>query len=272
MSTHIKRTIETLLVILALSFSLVTFNPLSSYIEKIVEEQKTNLIQFLADKTGISFDYSSISPSILKRILIKNISLFDYQTKEKIGEMEFCEVEYNILSLIFGNFEDLIKHIKISNTYVKIDRKKNKELIEKLSSLIKKDAKENKKEYAPLSVFTNYFYECKMTKDVPSSCFWPQPKVTSTALLLTKKENREAEDERLFVRLVSSLFSSRRRTIKNNLNGMLRQERLVGASPVATFNIEDFFASLALDPSLRAENLKCEDFVAIANRLLAYSL
>ena len=128
-------------------------------------------------------------------------------------------------------------------------------------------AKENKKEYAPLSVFTNYFYECKMTKDVPPSCFWPQPKVTSTALLLTKKENREAEDERLFVRLVSSLFSSRRRTIKNNLNGMLRQERLVGTSLEATFNIEDFFDLLKIDSSLRAENLNCGDFVAITNKL-----
>ena len=146
MSTHIKRTIEVLFVILVLSFSLVTFNPLSSYIEKIISEKKTSLIYFLGDKTGISFDYSSISPSILKHILIKHIGLFDYQTKEKIGEIEFCEVEYNILSLIVGNFEDLIKHIKISNTYVKINRKKNAKLIEKLGSLVQSDRKEKSNE------------------------------------------------------------------------------------------------------------------------------
>jgi len=163
MSTHIKRTIEVLLVILVLSFSLVTFNPLASYIERVVEEKKTSLIYFLGDKTGISFDYSSISPSILKRILIKHIGLFDYQTKEKIGEIEFCEVEYNILSLIAGNFEDLIRHIKISNTHVKIDKKKNAKLIDKLTSLIKSDGKEknNEKKNKDSFNFKLFFSELK---------------------------------------------------------------------------------------------------------------
>ena len=124
-------------------------------------------------------------------------------------------------------------------------------------------AKETKKEYAPLSVFTNHFYECKVVCDIPPSCFWPQPKVTSSAVLLIKKEDRKLDDERLFVHLVLSLFSSRRRTIKNNLNAMLKQGKLLSDS----FDIDAFFNSLNLTSSLRAENLKVEDFVAITNKL-----
>ena len=129
-------------------------------------------------------------------------------------------------------------------------------------------AKENTKEYAPMSVFTNYFYECRKTLDIPPSSFWPQPKVTSTAILLTKKETLPCNDVSLFILLVSALFTSKRRTIKNNLNAMLTQHKLWSVRLDDALNdIEDFFDSLNIPSSLRAENLRVEDFVAIANKL-----
>ena len=92
----------------------------------------------IGEKTGIGLDYSSISPSILKHILIKNISVFDYTTKEQIGVVEQIKIEYNILSLLFGDYEEVIKYIKLNNANLTINRRKNEALIEKMKLLIKK--------------------------------------------------------------------------------------------------------------------------------------
>ena len=66
----------------------------------------------IGEKTGIGFDYTSISPSILKHIVIKDISVFDYDTKEQIGFVKQIKVEYNILSLLFRDYENVIKYIQ----------------------------------------------------------------------------------------------------------------------------------------------------------------
>ena len=139
LSNRKKRIIEILAFILTLSFSLIIFNPLSSYIEKLITAKKQALISMIGEKTGIAFDYTSISPSILKYIAIKNISVFDYETKEQIGSVDQIKIEYNILSLLFGDYEDVIKYIRLHNANLTIDKKKNKTVIEKLSLLAKKN-------------------------------------------------------------------------------------------------------------------------------------
>gem|GEM_PF-6296237 len=111
LSNRKKRIIEICAFILTLSFSLIIFNPLSSYIEKLITAKKQELISIIGEKTGIGLDYASISPSILKHIAIKNISVFDYETKEQLGAVEQIKIEYNILSLLFGDYEDIIKKV-----------------------------------------------------------------------------------------------------------------------------------------------------------------
>ena len=142
LSNRKKRIIEICAFILTLSFSLIIFNPLSSYIEKLITAKKQELISIIGEKTGIGLDYASISPSILKHIAIKNISVFDYETKEQLGAVEQIKIEYNILSLLFGDYEDIIKYIKIHNANLTINKRKNKTLIEKMKLLIKKNNEE----------------------------------------------------------------------------------------------------------------------------------
>ena len=112
--------------------------------QKLIEEKKIFIINMIGEKTGIEFNYSSISPSIFKHILIKDVSIKDYLTKEKIGNIKELKVEYNILSLIFRNYEDIIKYIKISDAYLKLDKNKNALLIEKVKHIVKKDEKDSK--------------------------------------------------------------------------------------------------------------------------------
>ena len=177
LSNRKKRIIEILAFILTLSFSLIIFNPLSSYIEKLITAKKRELISMIGEKTGIGLDYSSISPSILKHILIKNISVFDYTTKEQIGVVEQIKIEYNILSLLFGDYEEVIKYIKLNNANLTINRRKNEALIEKMKLLIKKneEPKDLEKEIEELNTSEEnklkaFFSDLKPLEIIISNC------------------------------------------------------------------------------------------------------
>ena len=121
-------------------------------------------------------------------------------------------------------------------------------------------AKTINSEYCPLSVFSSLFYDAKCVEKLPSSCFWPQPSVTSSAILLVRKEVSVCKDEKLFVRLLFALFSSRRRTIKNNFCTLLKKHY-----KDSFFNVDKMLSLAKVDPLIRAEDLDVPSFVRLSN-------
>jgi 16S rRNA (adenine1518-N6/adenine1519-N6)-dimethyltransferase len=110
------------------------------------------------------------------------------------------------------------------------------------------------KDYGRLSVMLQYRYALERLIDVPASAFSPRPKVDSSVVRLVPRPAAElsALDAEGFGRVVKTAFSTRRKTVKNSLSGLLSAAQL---------------AQLGIDPSSRAENLSPTAFVAIANRL-----
>lgn len=108
--------------------------------------------------------------------------------------------------------------------------------------------------YGRLSVMLQYRFAVEPLFDVPPGAFRPPPRVTSAfvRLLPLRPLPHPAQDERVFATIVTTAFSTRRKTLRNALRSHLK--------PVD-------FASLGLDPRLRAENLSVADFVRIANHV-----
>ncbi|MHB0897972.1 MAG: 16S rRNA (adenine(1518)-N(6)/adenine(1519)-N(6))-dimethyltransferase RsmA [Spirochaetales bacterium] len=91
------------------------------------------------------------------------------------------------------------------------------------------------KDYAAFSVLCASVCRTKILYDIGASAFWPRPRVTSSVVVLEPRPEPIAGDDRAgFTRFVRSAFSSRRKTLRNNLNAMDK----------------DF--SSALDPALEA--------------------
>lgn len=91
------------------------------------------------------------------------------------------------------------------------------------------------KDYAAFSVLCASVCRTKILYDIGASAFWPRPRVTSSVVALEPRPEPLAGDDRAgFTRFVRSAFSSRRKTLRNNLNAMDK----------------DF--SAALDPALEA--------------------
>ena len=121
-------------------------------------------------------------------------------------------------------------------------------------------AKVGTKDYGSLTVFLNYYYDIQKLFDVSRNCFTPKPNVDSAVIRMNlKKERLKVHNMDLFKRLVRDCFLYKRKTLRNNLKG---------------YNLEivaSVLSKYGLDLNVRAENLKLEVFVAIANELASDS-
>lgn len=89
---------------------------------------------------------------------------------------------------------------------------------------------------------------------VPPGAFVPAPKVHSAVVVLQRREEAlfSLEDEEVFRALVERAFTQRRKTLRNNLKGILSAEALEAAG---------------VKPQLRAEALSMEDWYALMGAL-----
>lgn len=117
-------------------------------------------------------------------------------------------------------------------------------------------AKVGSRDYGSLTVFLNYYYDIRKLFDVSRNCFTPKPNVDSAIVEMKLKDNRlKVLDMELFNKLVRDSFLYKRKTLRNNLKGYNLDV------------IEKILNSYGFDLSVRAENLKLEIFVEIANEL-----
>jgi len=100
--------------------------------------------------------------------------------------------------------------------------------------------------------------------DVPPQCFYPRPRVTSSVISLTFRERPRVDllDELFFTRIVKAAFSSRRKTLWNNL-------RSAAWLHVGDDELKTVLASCGLDKQVRGEALPGEIFGVLSNKLFA---
>lgn len=120
-----------------------------------------------------------------------------------------------------------------------------KEVVQRLA------AEPGTKQYGRLSVMAQFCCQVTHLFDVSPNCFIPKPKVVSAIVRLQPKQLSVAEKNLIpaFQKIVKKAFSMRRKTLKNNLKGVL---------------VDQDYQALNLDPSIRAEQLSLEEFIKIA--------
>jgi 16S rRNA (adenine1518-N6/adenine1519-N6)-dimethyltransferase len=115
-------------------------------------------------------------------------------------------------------------------------------------------AKPGVKDYSAFSVLCSSVCRVRLAFDLGASSFWPVPKVTSTVVVLTPRPDPVAAlDRRGFSAFVRTAFSSRRKTLKNNLRAAGRSEVEVAAA----------LEGLGIRADVRAEALRPEELAAV---------
>jgi 16S rRNA (adenine1518-N6/adenine1519-N6)-dimethyltransferase len=109
-----------------------------------------------------------------------------------------------------------------------------------------------KKSYGRLSVLAGWRTEAKILFDVARSAFVPPPKVTSSIVRLTPRQEPLACDATALQRVTEAAFGQRRKMLRQSLKtlGVDAVSRLVEAG---------------IDPTARAEEIPVEGFVTLAN-------
>ena len=117
-----------------------------------------------------------------------------------------------------------------------------------------------RKEYGPLSIFTQMFLDVSIRFFIKPSAFFPPPKVDSAVVHMVWKEKPviEANDEEWFKRVVKACFSYRRKTLANALK---HSELTLPGS------VELKMEGIGIDPRRRPETLTIQEFVRLAEAL-----
>ena len=113
-------------------------------------------------------------------------------------------------------------------------------------------------DYGRLSVMLQYRFVMDKVLDVPPEAFNPPPKVDSAVVRMIPLPAAmiKVQDPARLEQLVSQAFAQRRKTLRNNLRGLLEQAD---------------FDALGIDSGLRPENLSVEQFIAMADYLAGRS-
>jgi 16S rRNA (adenine1518-N6/adenine1519-N6)-dimethyltransferase len=149
---------------------------------------------------------------------------------------------YNISTPILFHLLDNVGHI------IDMHFMLQKEVVERMV------AAPSTPEYGRLSVMLQYRLQMEYLITVPPEAFDPPPKVESAFVRAVPYDTLPfvAKDKAMLGKVVTAAFGQRRKTLRNTLKGLLDDAG---------------FATLGIDPQLRAENLAVEQFVAIANYL-----
>ncbi|MFP3089301.1 16S rRNA (adenine(1518)-N(6)/adenine(1519)-N(6))-dimethyltransferase RsmA [Treponema sp. TIM-1] len=128
------------------------------------------------------------------------------------------------------------------------------------------------KDYSSFSVLCASVYTITPLMILKGASFYPIPKVESQGVRLDLRTDRVPGRRPVFFNaLVRSLFSSRRKTLRNNLqnfvlSGIINKDALGTKERVQEFCMTVFAAS-GIDPNKRAEALGYEDFITLARTL-----
>lgn len=128
------------------------------------------------------------------------------------------------------------------------------------------------KNYAPVSVLTQYFAHITSPATLPPSAFYPEPHVDSSLVVLTPRQAKVvlvgdgSKDmpamAHEYANLIRAGFLSRRKTLRNNL--LKSSFAYKGGA-----KIDEAFAAAGLELNIRAERLSPDDFAMLYNALMS---
>lgn len=135
----------------------------------------------------------------------------------------------------------------------------NRDLIPCCTGMIQKEvaermaAKPGTKAYGVLSVLIQAWYDVEYLFTVDENVFNPPPKVKSAVICIKRNDKQELGcDERLFRRIVKTVFTMRRKMMRNGMKQILGKDSPMLADPIFT---------------MRPEQLSVQDFIDLTNRV-----
>ena len=168
-----------------------------------------------------------------------------FSDENGLPERFFGNLPYNVAATIIA--DTINEGVRFEKVVVTIQ----KEVAQRMS------AKAGSENYSSFSVLCQWAYNVKTVLDLAGGSFWPVPNVASRAVLMTKREDfPRCENPVFFMKMIRALFSSRRKTVRNNLLSLVGAEKTDAALEKAR-----------IKGSERAENLSVDSLLILSDSL-----
>ena len=164
--------------------------------------------------------------------------------KNQIPDRFFGNLPYNIAATIIA--DTIENNVRFERCVFTVQ----KEVAQRMT------AKPGQADYSSFSVLCQWAYDLQNVIDLSGGNFWPKPNVDSRAVLFTKKTDfPSCENPLLFIKMQRALFSSRRKTVRNNLSQFLKNNELA----VECLNLAE------IDLMKRAEVLSIQQLLKLSD-------
>jgi len=196
----------------------------------------------------------SLSPYNNIEIIFKDVMDYDLVNFFKENKRKGRKVEKIVGNLPYYISLPLIRKLLELNKYLKLAVfLVQKEVGERLI------AKAGSKEYSILSIITQYYSWPEKIHLVPSTVFYPQPKVSSMIIRLNiyKTPPINVGDEELFFNVIKASFQQRRKKLINSLSNYFKGN-------INKLEIENVLQKIDIDKNRRGETLTLEEFAKLS--------
>lgn len=210
---------------------------------------------------------------LTKAILESNANVISFEIDRDLFEELKEKFEGQKVEFVFQDFLSFSGQIKVDKCISNIPYNISTPILKKLfemqipfiTIMIQKEyaqrlfAKPRTKAYGSLSIFVALRADVERLFDVDRGSFFPVPKVDSTVLKITRTDRwlSLVKDEKLLDKIVRLSFSHRRKTLKNNLKGLNKQD----------CNLTCILKEIGISEKARAEELSLDKFVELSNFL-----
>lgn len=180
-------------------------------------------------------------------------------------------LKYDLESLLNGTFKGMKVYVCANLPYyitspIIMHLLESRLPFESITVMVQKEAAERlcaqvgSREAGAVTAAVNYYAQAQRLFNVSKGSFMPAPKVDSTVMKLTVRENPpvEVKNEKFFFSIIKASFAQRRKTALNSISSGMG---------ITKDRIESALAQAGLTPDIRAEKFTMENFARISNIL-----
>lgn len=184
--------------------------------------------------------------------MVEGNVLKTWKTAATTPKMLFGNLPYNIAATLFADFIEA--GFFFENGVITVQKDVERRMT----------ASPGSKDYSSFSVLCQSAYDVKLHMNLPGSYFWPQPNVTSASVTF-KKSLKPCKYRDFLPKFLRGIFSSRRKTVKNNLSNFCKSLGMDGGLG------EKIISAAKIDENSRAETfsvMQILEFSDIAREIL----
>lgn len=205
-----------------------------------------------ANVLAVEFDdnlANKLAKKFGEKIKVVNQDILKFNFEEQPSGYKICaNIPYYLTSNLIRILTELNNKPEIVTLLVQ------KEVAERICA--------NPGQMSLLSVWAQSVFECSLGEVVPASLFTPPPKVDSQIVVLKKRPRSTFEgDAKNINRVIKAGFSSKRKTLLNNLSSGLNIDKT---------QVQNILNMLSIDTNIRAQQFSTEDWVTISKAFSKY--